>query len=197
MVMMHKINTDCRQKLNLDAVIAIKQYHKIYDIQTYPYFTLQEDLFSKSNMHSGLTKWIYYFSKPKQSGPEFEELVEDTYSEKPFKVENTLGMLMSKGIVIPKPAIIIDYLSEYPEMIDLMSSACMKAKETFDEDTELSLEYYSDPEIDDGYVTLYVRQAKYDEHILDIIDDIRTAYEYELSSKSGWFHITTDFQKPR
>lgn len=195
--MMHKVNTDYRQKINFDAVIAIKLYQKVCGIVTDPYSTLEEDLFSKSDMHSVSTKWQNYFSKPKQSGPEFEELAEDTYSEKPFKVENALGMLMSKGIVIPEPAIIIDYLSEYPEMIDLMSSACMKAKEMFDEDTQLCLEYYSDHEIDDGHLTLYVRQTKYDEHILDIIDDIRAAYEYELSSKSGWFHITTDFQKPR
>ncbi|MDI6687682.1 MAG: hypothetical protein QME06_05600 [Desulfobacterales bacterium] len=195
--MKHKVNTDYRQKINFDAVIAIKLYQTIYNIPTDSYSTLEEDLFSKSDMHSVSTKWQNYFSKPKRIVPEFEELAEDTYSENPFKVENTLSILISKGIVILEPAIVMDYLSEYPEMIDLMSSACMKAKETFDEDTQLSLEYYSDHEIDDRHLTLYVRQTKYDEHILDIIDDIRAAYEYELSSKSGWFHITTDFQKPR
>jgi hypothetical protein len=67
----------------------------------------------------------------------------------------------------------------------------------FDDDTQLSLEYYSDPEIDDGYPTLCVRHTNYNKHILNMMDELRAGCKDELSHQSGWFLVTTDFQKPR
>ena len=60
--------------------------------------------------------------------------------------------------------------------------------------TQLSLEVYHDPEIEDEYLTLYVRQADYDEHVLSTIEDIRAGYEGELAGRSGWLLVTTDFR---
>ncbi|MDQ1327006.1 MAG: hypothetical protein QG641_286, partial [Candidatus Poribacteria bacterium] len=56
---------------------------------------------------------------------------------------------------------------------------------------------YRDPEIDDQYLTLYVRQSKYEETIMDKIEEIRLPYSDELADKTGYLLLTTDFQFPK
>jgi len=113
------------------------------------------------------------------------------------QVEDVLFALRSKGIAIPRPADVRDYLVQYPDIIDLLLQVGFSASRRFGPATELSLELYRDPEIDDEYLTLYVRQASYDEHILDEIEDVSAEYERELAGRSGWLLVTTDFRPPR
>ncbi len=105
--------------------------------------------------------------------------------------------LLSKRIMIPQPTEVHDYLLRYPDMVDLLSSVCRTALGRFGTHTQLSLEVYSDLEIEDEYLTLYVRQRRYDEHILDVIEDICAEYEEQLAGRSGWLLVTTDFCSPR
>jgi len=113
------------------------------------------------------------------------------------QIEAVLSWLLSKRIMIPQPAEVRDYLLRYPDMTNLLPSVCKMAWEQFGMDTQLSLEVYHDPEIEDEYLTLYIRQQHYEEHILDIIEDICTQYEAELTGRSGWLLVTTDFRSPR
>ncbi len=112
-------------------------------------------------------------------------------------VEDTLFGLASTRVTIPRPAEVREYLVQYPDMIALVLQVAVSASRRFGPATELSLELYRDPEIDDEYLTLYVRQASYDEDILDQIEELSVQYERGLHGKSGWLLVTTDFCPPR
>ena len=112
------------------------------------------------------------------------------------QINNVLNWLLQNGIIVPHPDEVRDYLSRYQDMFDLLLSVCKKTLERFRTNTELSLEVYHDPEIEDEYLTLYVRQEDYDEHILDVIEDICAQYETERANSSGWLLVTTDFSPP-
>jgi hypothetical protein len=73
----------------------------------------------------------------------------------------------------------------------------LAAREKLGTDVQLSLELYHDPEVEDEYPTLYVRQRNYQERILEMIESVREEYEGMLAKKTGWFHVTTDFRSPR
>lgn len=123
------------------------------------------------------------------------------YEEKsvviPSSVEETLNLLRSLNVVIPQPALVRDYLFCHPDMTRLLVPICDAARQRFGARAQLSLEVYRDPEIEDEYFTLYVRQKKYDEDVLRQIKEIRKYYAEILAGKTGWFLLTTDFQPPR
>jgi hypothetical protein len=62
--------------------------------------------------------------------------------------------------------------------------------------SQIALKIYSDPEVTDEYLTLYIRQSQYSETILKSIADLRAEYEEDLTDSSGWFLVTTDFHPP-
>jgi len=113
------------------------------------------------------------------------------------QIEEVLKQLHQDWIRIPKPAGVRDYLVRYPDLTSILLFVCKIARERVGVYPELSLEVYCDPEIEDEYLTLYIRQDYYDEDILDTIEDIRTQYEVNLTGKSGWLLVTTDFRPPR
>jgi len=112
-------------------------------------------------------------------------------------VKDTLFGQVSTRVTIPRPAEVREYLVQYPDMIDLVLQVAVSASARFGPPTELSLELYTDPEIDDEYLTLYVRQTSYDEDILDQIEELSVRHERGLHGKSGWLLVTTDFCPPR
>jgi hypothetical protein len=114
-----------------------------------------------------------------------------------FQIEEVLNQLHQDWIKIPKPAEVRDYLIRYPDLTNILPFVCKIARERVGIYPELSLEVYYDPEIEDEYLTLYVRQEHYDEDILNIIEDICAQYEGKLVGKSGWFLVTTDFRPPK
>ena len=103
-------------------------------------------------------------------------------------------MSLPDCINIQRPNEINDYLSRFPDMIDITRSICERVLEYFNKDTQFTLELYSDPEIEDEYLTLYIRQAQYDEEIMFQIEKINMEYDKDLSEKSGWILITSDFK---
>jgi hypothetical protein len=113
------------------------------------------------------------------------------------QIEEALNKLHQDWIEIPKPAEVRDYLIRYPDLASILPFVCKVARERFGVYPELSLEVYFDPEIEDEYLTLYVRQENYDEDILSAIEDISAQYESILMGKSGWFLVTTDFRSPK
>lgn len=113
------------------------------------------------------------------------------------RIEAVLNRLRSERIVIPQPAAVREYLLRYPDITDLIPLVCNVAGEKLAISTQLSLEVYCDREVADEYLTLYVRQDRHDEHILDVIESIRAEYQEKLAEKSGWFLVTTDFRHPK
>lgn len=114
---------------------------------------------------------------------------------KESKIQSLLNSLLRrKEISIPKPSEVGDYLLHYPDMTDMVLLICKKASERFGIHTLLSLEVYHDPDIEDEYLTLYVRPQHYDDSVVPRIKEIRQEYEKMLAGKSGWVLLTTDFQ---
>jgi hypothetical protein len=63
-------------------------------------------------------------------------------------------------------------------------------------EARLQLEVYRDPESEDEHLVLYARFPAYDETVMRKIGAARRQYRHLLRGKSGWFILTTDFQKP-
>ena len=112
------------------------------------------------------------------------------------RIEQVLSAPAMRRILMPRPAEIRDYLLDHPDMIETVGSVCRKASSRFQNDTQLSLEVYHDPEIVDEYLTLYLRQKVYDDAILDRIEQVCGECEGELAGGSGWMLVTTDFRTP-
>jgi hypothetical protein len=113
------------------------------------------------------------------------------------QVESAIKHILSEEVIIPNVEEVHNYLIRYPDIIELVEFACNETRKRFNLPTQLSLEVYHDPEIDDEYLTLYVRQEKYDYSAMDIIQKIRTVYREEYSIESGYFIVTTDFNFPK
>lgn len=113
------------------------------------------------------------------------------------KVDETLKKLADNGIVVPNPEEVTEYLRRYDDMLELVLEVCQLTRGCFSPATQLSLEVYHDPEIEDEYLTLYVRQEDYEKDILKKIKTILEGYGEVLADKSGWFLVTTDFQPPK
>lgn len=112
-------------------------------------------------------------------------------------IENTLSRLSSLEVRIPHPGEIRNYLFRYYDLTDLLLPVSEDARQHFGPQVQLSLEIYRDPEIEDEYMALYVRQHEYDEFVMKKIKEIRAEYEEGLMGKTGWFLLTTDFHPPR
>lgn len=113
------------------------------------------------------------------------------------ETESLLSSLESSQIRIQDRNGIRDYLSRYSGIRDLLPSVCESALRHVPNNSQLSLEVYRDPEIDDEYLTLYIRQRDYDKRIMDIIEEISADYVGQLADVSGWLLVTTDFAPPR
>jgi hypothetical protein len=64
-------------------------------------------------------------------------------------------------------------------------------------EVELSLELYQDPEIDDRYLSLYVREREYRPDLMARIEVVRERVNPMLDDVPGDFLVTTDFRGPR
>ncbi|MFO0969946.1 MAG: hypothetical protein U0793_30705 [Gemmataceae bacterium] len=101
------------------------------------------------------------------------------------------------GVVIRDAGEVSSYLGQHPELRKLLPSICAEVRAALGKDVELSLEVYNDPEIDDRYVTLYVRESRYEADILDRLQKISDGFNHRLEDIPGYFLLTTDFSRPR
>ena len=110
--------------------------------------------------------------------------------------DSTLEDLVQKGLRLAKSKEIKAYLLLYPDMIDIVRTIGEDVLKRFPRPSQVALELYQDPEIEDEHLTIYVRQYVYDDDILDVIDEIRLQFRESRATSSGWIHITTDFERP-
>jgi hypothetical protein len=113
------------------------------------------------------------------------------------KIEQVLSQVKQLEILIPDIDDVQNYLIHYPDIIDLIVPICMLVKEKFQPPAQVSLEIYHDPEIVDEYISIEIRQEKYDESVRKRIDEIRNEYDEKLIDKNGWIFVGTDYRQPR
>jgi hypothetical protein len=112
-------------------------------------------------------------------------------------IDVLIGKTLKNGIRVPEVPKVKNYLSNFPELIEILPSVCKVTREKFPSDkAQLYLEVTKDFSEDTEFLILYVRQEQYDENIMEIIDDIRSTYGEKLIGKQGWLLVTTDFCPP-
>jgi hypothetical protein len=119
----------------------------------------------------------------------------ETESRSPL--QELFKALAAQRIFLQEPDEIRGYLGEHPDLGRFLPVVCARTRQEFGNEVELSLAVYGDPEIEDHYLTLYVRQPVYSPDILARIRSIRGSFEEEVDDSSGWLLVTTDFRTPR
>jgi hypothetical protein len=127
----------------------------------------------------------------------YEPVLTQKSTEVTAQIEEVLNWLAQKQVMIPQPAEVRDYLLRHSHMIVLLPAISERVLERCGRQAQLSLEVYRDPEIDDEYLALYIRQERYDKSILNVIDSICAEFETELASSLGWLLVTTDLRPLR
>ena len=112
------------------------------------------------------------------------------------RIGDILSQLAGHGILLSKRDDLQAYLAEHADLAGLLDSVGRKVRAAFGPTAELSLELYNDPDIDDRYLTLYVRQEPYASDIIDRIEAVCDEFLPQLEAASGFFLVTTDFRRP-
>jgi len=106
--------------------------------------------------------------------------------------------LNAVGIHIPQPQDIDRHLSAYPGLEVQLNQILKEATERFPaQTTELSLELYRDPELNEKYLTLYVRAPEYSDQTMGEIETFSDQINSRFPRLNARFLITTDFQPAR
>jgi hypothetical protein len=107
-----------------------------------------------------------------------------------------LRELAPHDILLPNADATEAYVAQHPSLGSLLPEICKTIRASFGPPTELVMKVYEDPEIDDQYLTLYVRQDRYAPDLFDRIDATLTEFAAALESATGFFLVTTDFRRP-
>lgn len=110
--------------------------------------------------------------------------------------QSLLSLQENLGFIFPNPGEVASYLRHNIGLYDVVLYACMLTEEEFANTAQITLDVYFDPETDDEYLTICIRQSHYDEDIMDKIDSICSRYEPDLDCCKGWFVVTTEFRTP-
>ncbi len=111
------------------------------------------------------------------------------------QIEMVLDWLQHNQVVVSQPVEVSNYLIQHLDLMELILPVCKTAMARFENRAKFYLEVYRDPEIDDEYLALYIRQKVYDDDVLKVIREISRESLYQgLVSKKGWFTVTTDFK---
>jgi arsenate reductase-like glutaredoxin family protein len=111
------------------------------------------------------------------------------------QAQNVLDWLRQNHVTVSQPADVRNYLTRHSDLAELVLPVCTTARARFENRAKLYLEVNRDPEIDDEYLALYIRQNSYQDDVLKVIREIsREALYQELVGKKGWFTVTTDFK---
>jgi hypothetical protein len=89
-----------------------------------------------------------------------------------------------------------NYLKAHPSFGESVSALCDLARQAVGHSAELALDLYQDPEIDDEYLTLYVRLAEYKPDLLDRIESVSKQFVHAHNGMEDEILLTTDFRRP-
>jgi hypothetical protein len=104
------------------------------------------------------------------------------------------ALILHLKIMVPQPDSLRNYSLQHLDMLSFLPLVSKIVVDRVDSASQLSLQVYHDPEIQDEYLTLYVRQPQYGESINRLIDEITAEYQEYLGDSSGWLIVTTDFR---
>jgi len=100
------------------------------------------------------------------------------------------------AVGIEHPAEVFGYLRRNPGLAPIVVYACTLTKGEFGGNSTITLDIYQDLDGDDRYLTIYVRQERYDDDIIARMDRVCERYEPALTGLTGWLLLTTDYKAP-
>jgi hypothetical protein len=120
------------------------------------------------------------------------------------RTKRRVGRKSRRHLFDPKPAQIVvsdrrgvnKYVKAHPSLHRQLNDLFELARQTFGPDAELALSVYRDPDIDDQYLTLYVRLEQYTPDVLDHIESLNHALGDSQKGANGHILMTTDFRRP-
>jgi hypothetical protein len=107
-----------------------------------------------------------------------------------------VDQLRASGVVSADWQSVEKHLNGRSNLADLISEISSACRQEFGSDAEIALELYADPEIDDRYITLYIRLKQYTSESLGQIVRLSDRFEARLQDADGYLLITTDFRSP-
>jgi len=98
-------------------------------------------------------------------------------------------------ILVPWPDGVNAYVRAHPELADLVRDMAATLVEEFRNGrSEIELDLYQDPEIDDRYLVLYVRLPEYDGSLMPRIKAVTTRFDDRRAKMDGRILITSDYE---
>lgn len=153
---------------------------------------LSESEFDLENLVSEINEYLISYSAltPVQKGFDWSD------SDITSQIDILLECLQRNKILIPNLTKVRDYLASHPNLGGKIPAVYRWITDEFPVDLNLSLEVYSDPEIEDEHLVLFIRQESYDQNILEKIDRVNNKVCDFIKDPSAVIHITTDFSDP-
>jgi len=111
--------------------------------------------------------------------------------------DQVLTDLKEHGVLLIDVLSLSLYLRRYPEVCDLLLPISGEIRRRLANPSQISIYVYEDPEFDDKYLTVRVRQEEYEPGIMDRIDEILEHFQADLVGMPGWLLVTTDFRRPQ
>ncbi len=112
------------------------------------------------------------------------------------EMDMLLETLHRAGVEIECTDEVQRYLRCYPELMEAVQAMSLAARQKFP-DAQLVQTVYQDPEVEDEFLSLFVRRDTYDGSETATIRRIHDEFRSLTQSLSGWFLILTDFQPPQ
>jgi len=113
-------------------------------------------------------------------------------------MQTVVGAARQAGILVPDAEQVDDYLRKFPRMSAYLVGVMPLAQRELGKGAQLSLEmFFSMESENDEFLTLMVRMAPYPKHVMSNIHAFTEKYLWPLPDYDGWFHVSTDFQKPK
>jgi len=110
-----------------------------------------------------------------------------------LEIEMLLNWLQWLGVFLGRQDEIREHLLQFPDLIDVIPRA---VRATFNHvpNAQLALEVYSDPEVEDKYLVLYIQDQEYNTLLMEQIEAAEAEFLDMLANREGWIQLTVDFR---
>lgn len=112
-------------------------------------------------------------------------------------VASLVAYLEGRGVLVLDRRSVLAYLRAHTDLFPGVRRVADVAVERLGDRCELSLEVYRDPEHGGKHLSLYAREWPNKDGLIDEVEDITEKFWSLPPEDTGWFYLTTDFQRPR
>jgi hypothetical protein len=130
------------------------------------------------------------------SGIEFY-MANSTALKQDSSVDRIVLDVLKCGVEITNRSQVEAYLNDHGDLAGIVPIVCAQGRKEFGEEAGLNLCVYRDPEIDDQYLSLYVRLPATGQAGMERVERFSRTFDDQLCEASGYLLISADFRTPR